>query len=207
MHPHMHTHKQLHACAHTHIYTYICPHKHVLTCAHAHTHMHICAYTWTCTHMHMHAHTCTRAHSHTHTHHIPAYTHKHVYTCTHLHMHTHEHIHTIPWDCELLRAEALLFIFVHQVLPLPRRLVTVCGTEPNQFQVGSPQGTAFPALHLARWAAERQPTEGCGGGSPGEGWEIMGIPNRFGDHDLQCRGHPSLSCPPSLSPDNSSVCY
>lgn len=73
-------------------------------------------------------------------------THAHTYTGAHVHMHTLVHAHIqFLLGCEPPRAETLLFLFVHQVLPRPKRL---CGAEQATGRVSHMKYTLLSSLSL-----------------------------------------------------------
>lgn len=125
-------------CVHAHRVTRTCVH----TCTHTHacnTHKHACTHTHAPMHAqrtHVHAH--TQAHIHMHNAHT--FTHAHVCTRTHTCAHTHTS------RLRVLQEWRLYCFSVHQLLPLPRRLVNVCGVESSHRDGVSPEDSRDPCL-------------------------------------------------------------
>lgn len=127
-----------HACTHTE--------SHARACTHAHIHMHA-THTNTHAHIHMHpcmhnTHTCMHTHTSTHTHAQCT----HIHTCTRVHTHAHTCAHTHTSRLRVLQEWRLCCFSVHQLLPLPRRLVNVCGVESSHRDGVSPEDSRDPCL-------------------------------------------------------------
>lgn len=139
----IHTHTLTHTSTHAHIHMHPQTHAHTHACT-MHTRTHTWMHTYTYMHTQAHMHANTRIHTHTH----PCMHNAHTYTHAHTHMHTRTHVHTHThfWTVSPPRAEAVLFLFVHQFLPLPRRPVNVCGVESGHRAGVSPGDSRDPRL-------------------------------------------------------------